>query len=79
MKLYYSDDYVTIYHGDCRKVLFTPTRKWSYDAVVTDPPYGINYRTGRIRAHNGSPRSIPGDKDTSLRDFVLSLTGQRKR
>lgn len=37
MKPYYSDDAVTIYHGDCRKVL--PSLAW--DSVVTDPPYGV--------------------------------------
>ena len=35
---YYSDDTVTIYHGDCRDIL--PTLGVS-DLVVTDPPYMI--------------------------------------
>ena len=39
MKPYYEDDAVTIYHGDCRKVL--PVIE--ADVVVTDPPYGIRY------------------------------------
>lgn len=36
---YYQDDLVTIYHGDCRDVI--PNVR--ADAVVTDPPYGIDF------------------------------------
>ncbi len=36
MKPYYLDDYVTIYHGDCRDIL---TELPMVDLVLTDPPY----------------------------------------
>lgn len=35
---YYSDDSVTLYHGDCRLVL--PTLNIAPDCVIADPPYG---------------------------------------
>jgi len=39
---YYSDDHVTLHHGDCLDVLRTLPDA-SVDAVVTDPPYGISF------------------------------------
>lgn len=40
MKPYYSDESVTIYHGDCRELL----PDLQSDAIVTDPPYGLSFR-----------------------------------
>lgn len=43
MKPYYQDDWATIYHGDCRELLpYLPP----VGLVLTDPPYGINYKHG---------------------------------
>lgn len=43
MQPYYSDDLVTIYHGDCREILPTlPTG--SADLVLTDPPYPAEFQ-----------------------------------
>ena len=39
MKPYYQDEYVTIYHGDCRDIL---PELQKVDLVLTDPPYGVN-------------------------------------
>jgi site-specific DNA-methyltransferase (adenine-specific) len=43
VKPYFQDDYVTLYHADCREVLplLGPA-----DTLITDPPYGINYVKG---------------------------------
>ena len=38
MSIYYQDDHVTLYHGDCRDVLAGMPNQ-SVDAVITDPPY----------------------------------------
>ena len=38
IKPYYQDEWVTIYHGDCREIL--PELE-KVDLVLTDPPYGL--------------------------------------
>lgn len=40
MTPYYQDDAVVIYHGDCRDVM----AGLYADAVITDPPYGIDFQ-----------------------------------
>lgn len=70
MKPYYDDGTVTIYHGDWRDVL--PEA----DVLVTDPPFGIAYKTGAARVE-GAPRSIVGDLDTTERDDLLTWWGTK--
>jgi site-specific DNA-methyltransferase (adenine-specific) len=36
MKPYYQDDFVTLYHGDCREIVPTLGK---FDLLLTDPPY----------------------------------------
>lgn len=67
MKPYYDDGQVTIYHGDCREILPEVTA----DVMVTDPPYGVSFRSG----WTGS--SIAGDDSLSLRDSVLRQWGSK--
>jgi site-specific DNA-methyltransferase (adenine-specific) len=38
MKPYYEHGGMTIYHGDCREII----AGLRFDAVLTDPPYGVN-------------------------------------
>jgi site-specific DNA-methyltransferase (adenine-specific) len=65
---YYQDDLVTLYHGDCRE-----TAEWWIDAdvVVTDPPYGMGFRSGRGGAFGAS--TVASDEDTAARDYILSI------
>lgn len=42
MSIYYQDDKVVLHHGDCLDVLATLPDA-SVDAVVTDPPYGLEF------------------------------------
>lgn len=51
MKPYYDHKWITIYCGDCRKILPTLPK---VDLVLTDPPYGINGGSGtkgKLRSH----------------------------
>lgn len=46
MTPYFDDGQITLYHGDCREILPLLDRD-SADLVVTDPPYGQAYQSGR--------------------------------
>lgn len=81
---YYQDDQVTLYYGNCLEI----TEWLEADILVTDPPYGRNWRqgkgiTGGKNVHGvgyGEGRSydgIHGDKDTTTRDRALELWGER--
>jgi len=68
MGLYYQDDYVTLYHGDC----LTEHREWlDADVLVTDPPYGMAYRD-RLGKHD----AIAGDETTVVRAASLAAWGE---
>jgi DNA modification methylase len=43
MKTYYQDDWVTIYHGDCREIL---PQLPMVDLVLTSPPYNFDAGSG---------------------------------
>jgi site-specific DNA-methyltransferase (adenine-specific) len=74
MSLYYQDDHVTLYHGDC----LTEHREWlDADVLVTDPPYGTGsvHLYGRTQSNAGRGRSIAQDHTTDTRDMALSAWG----
>ena len=59
---YYSDDAVTIYHGDCRDIL---PHLPKVDLVLTDPPYGNSTEYGCV-----------DDTPEALTSLVLSSFGE---
>lgn len=67
---YYSDDLVTLYHGDCLEI----TEWLDADVLVTDPPYGMAYESNmnRNRRNVKVGRPVAADEDTSVRDGVLA-------
>lgn len=64
---YYDDGCVQIWHADCLE-----TDVWlNAHALVTDPPYGMAFKSSRKGAFGDS--EIEGDADTAARDAVLEL------
>lgn len=60
-------DCCTVVEGDCLE-LMKALPDGCVDAVITDPPYGIDYESGHFGV---LPRSIHGDGDTAFRDSFL--------
>lgn len=74
MPLYYQDDFVTLYHGDC----LAEHREWlEADVLVTDPPYGVAYTSGRVEGRKRNTTGISNDKSPATRDAVLAAWGER--
>lgn len=74
MSIYYQDENVTLYLGDCREQL-----AWlEADVLCTDPPYGRSWRQGRLKLkRDDSHAGIAGDRDTTTRDAALAAWGDR--
>lgn len=77
---YYQDDLVTLYHGDARKL----TEWLAADVLIVDPPYGRDWKQGDILGRGRSKRTtstkrtgIANDRDTTVRDEILRLWGER--
>lgn len=70
MEPYYRDDKVTLYLGDCLEI----TEWLAADVLITDPPYGMSFVSGRIP---GVERPIASDQDAAVRDSALALWGSR--
>jgi len=66
---YYQDSLVTLYHGDCLEV----TEWLEADVLVTDPPYGMSYRSGR----NKDLDEVANDRNLNVRDDSLALWGNK--
>lgn len=69
---YYQDELVTLYHGSCLEL----TEWLQADVLVTDPPYGMAYRSNFSKS--GPTAAIAGDGDTRLRDEALELWGPER-
>src|SRR4051794_16435589 len=78
MSLYYRGDGIELWHGDCREQLAWLTA----DVLVTDPPYGREWRQGLLlrskRETDNGHAGIDGDADTQVRDAALTLWGPER-
>ena len=77
MTPYYTDDAVTLYHGDCLEV-----DAWlAADVLVTDPPYGMGYVSNAASYKAGVRRPptapVANDETPEARDNVLRLWGSK--
>lgn len=71
MGLFYEDDLVTLFHGDCREEL-----AWlNADVLVTDPPYGMEYPEWSKKANKVGV--IIGDDSTETRDMAVDMWRER--
>lgn len=59
IKPFYQDAYITLHCGDCRDIL--PRLDFTADLLVTDPPYGQDWQSGRRKVKLDK---LDGDQDT---------------
>jgi site-specific DNA-methyltransferase (adenine-specific) len=76
---YYSDGFVSLYHGDCREILPTLRGEW---LTLTDPPYGIAHPTDYKARRRGDLAAcndyapIYGDNEPFDPSHLLAIRGQ---
>jgi len=77
MRPYYEQDGITIFHGDCREILPT-LDSGSIDLVLTDPPYGISWRSNRRSVNARYDPIALDDGATSIVELVRPALSKLK-
>jgi site-specific DNA-methyltransferase (adenine-specific) len=77
---FYADELVTLLHGDCVEVMATMDAD-SVDAIVTDPPYGLEFmgkEWDKMTPDKGWRRRVKDESDDPDKDWgVFNRTSQR--
>lgn len=85
---YYQDEWVTLYHSDCREILpLFPDKH--FDLCLTDPPYGLNFNNGDLahnrekvfggRVENMRARPIANDGEDEANALFVAFLKEAKR
>lgn len=73
-KPYFENELVTLYHGDCLEI----TDWLDADVLVTDPPYGVAWKSGTMsNANIPVSEKINNDEKPDVRDKSLELWGSK--
>ena len=69
-KPYYQDESVTIYHGDSREIM---AKLKNPDAVITDPPYGINLGSDETHVIGNRPYESFKDTESNVKSVIIPI------
>jgi len=78
IKPYYSEPNIQIYNGDCLEVMKELPDK-SIDLIVTDPPYGLNYRSNWGSKTGNLKDYIENDKPEEFISLIQKVMPEFKR
>jgi DNA modification methylase len=75
VKPYYTDDSVTIFHGDCLNVIDEFSIDTVFDSVVTDPPYASGTRKEMSKASSGAMLRAGRFADRPIENDQMTTAG----
>jgi len=72
IKPYYKNELTTIYNGDCLEVMdYLVEQDIKFDAIITDPPYLINYKTNRRKYDDKFSTTIKNDNKEKNSKMII--------
>lgn len=74
LEVAFEDEHVRLLHGDALEA-FGSWSPSTFGVLLSDPPYGVDHQPQESRAP-WTKRAIVGDRDTALRDAMISWAGE---